>query len=154
MLTPPPRDQSGAVEPHDHQEINDNDGIIRRIPRNWIVPGKDGGDRLSSMAYKASSGHNGGMSVDLEALIIEAGLDPKKYVTTPRWVGSIRFTAKSLRDLDFQIGFDPLEEDPPDQPANPFHGEVWGNFTRGKQKDLSRLAEWYVQLEGVGLVLD
>ena len=151
MLTPPPRDENGAVEPHDHPGILDADGVIRRVQQQWVVKDKDGNRRLSSMALKASSGENGGMSVDLEALIVRAGLDPKLYVTNPRWTGSIRFTAGDLRAHGFKVGFDPLEEKPPSQPANPYHGEVWGAFSKEKQRKLLALATWYVTLPGVML---
>ncbi|MCZ8158653.1 MAG: hypothetical protein O9256_02015 [Rhizobiaceae bacterium] len=151
MLTPPPRDQNGAVEPHDHPEISNDDGVIRRIPQHWVVPGKDGSPRLSSMAFKASSGENAGMSVDLEALIVEAGLDPRTYVNNPKWVGSVRFTAGSLRAEGFMVGYDPLDEEPPDQSANPYHGEVWGSFSKGKQRRLAEIAAWFVELPGVSL---
>lgn len=91
------------------------------------------------------------MSVDLEKLILDAGLHPQTFVTTPKWVGSIRFVAGNLREEGFQVGYDPLEEEPPDQPANPYHGEVWGTFSRTNQKRLSQLADWYVEIENVGL---
>ncbi|MDR2788308.1 MAG: hypothetical protein LBD06_08115 [Candidatus Accumulibacter sp.] len=65
-------------------------------------------------------------------------------VTNPPWIGSVRFTARQLRDEGFMVGFDPL---PPD---NPFHGKVWGRFTKGKQKQLLRLAQWFVPIPGVG----
>jgi hypothetical protein len=151
MLTLPLRDENGAVKPHDHAEILDTDGVIRRVQQQWIVKDKYGNDRLSSMALKASSGVNGGMSVDLEALIVRAGLDPRTYVTNPRWIGSIRFTAGALRAQGFIVGFDPLEEEPPSQPANPYHGEVWGSFSKETQRRLAALATWYVALPGVAL---
>lgn len=153
MLTAPPRDENGDVTPHDHAEINNEDGVIRRISEKWVVPDKDGGKRLSSMAYKASSGQNGGMSVDLEALIVAAGVNPKVHVTTPRWVGSIRFTADGLRAEGFMVGYDPLEEDPP-HPANPFHGEVWGDFSRARQRRMSEIAEWYVSIPEVSTLIE
>jgi hypothetical protein len=43
MLTPPPRDENGAVEPHDHPEIGNDDGVIRRVQEQWIVEDKDAG---------------------------------------------------------------------------------------------------------------
>ncbi len=151
MLTAPPLDPNGGVLPHDHQQIGSEDGVIRRISAQWVVPDKDGNPRLSSMAFKASSGPNGGMSVDLEALIIASGIDPKGFVTSPRWTGSVIFTAGSLRAEGFMVGYDPLEEEPPDQPANTFHGEVWGSFSKGKQRRLAEIAAWYVALPGVSL---
>ena len=154
MLKPPPRNESGLVEPHDHPQIGNEDGVIRRIPELWVVPGSSGGRRLSSMAFKPSSGENAGMSVDLEALIVRDQVDPRAYVTTPRWVGSIVFTAGKLRDEGFMVGYDPIEAEPPDQIANPYHGEVWGNFSKGKQRQLSKMAAWYVALPGVSLTAD
>jgi len=103
------------------------------------------------MAFQVSSGSGAGMSVDLEALISEAGLDPKDYVATPPWLGSVRFEAASLRTEGFWIGYDPL-------PENPHHGEVWENsssgqqkFTRGQRRRLQSIAVWYVPIEDVDL---
>lgn len=148
MLTPPPLDANGNVLPHDHEQIENSDGIIRRVSEVQTYE-KNGIRRLSSVVFKASTtGDNPGMSIDLEALAIAAGVDPKKHVTTPRWVGSIRFLAGELRQEGFQVGYEPLEEDPP-HPANPFHGEVWGDFSKPKQRALRALAEWYVAIPGV-----
>jgi hypothetical protein len=82
------------------------------------------------------------MSVDLEVSIIEAGLNPKTYVTTPRWTGSVRFEAGALRQEGFSIGFAPL-------PENPHHGEVWDDFGRPKKRRLQQLCKWFVPIEGV-----
>lgn len=151
MLTPPPRDQDGVVKPHDHPDIADADGVIRRVSEQWVVPGRDGRLRLSSMAFKASSGPKAGMSVDLLALIVAAGIDPVIYVTTPRWIGSVVFSAGDLRAEGFSVGFDPIEEEPPDQPGNPFHGEVWGVFSKAKQRRLAQIACWYVAIPDVSI---
>jgi hypothetical protein len=84
------------------------------------------------------------MSIDLERLIIEAKQDPRAYVTTPRWTGSVRFEAGALREEEFMVGFDP-------RPENPYHGEVWGKFTRAQQRRLQQLAVWFVAIPGVKL---
>lgn len=151
-LKDPPCDTGGNVTPHDHDGIRPQDGIIRRVPEHWVVedaktPGRS---RLSSMAFKASSGPNGGMSVDLQQQIEEAGLDAKQYVTTPRWVGSVRFTAGALRDEGYMVGFDPVLNNP-DYPDNPYHGQVWGSFSKGKQRRLKKLCDWFVPIEGVSI---
>ena len=66
-LDSPPRDAAGAVVPHDHAGIAATDGVIRRISNLQIVIDKNtGARRLSSYAFKPSSGSNGGMSVDLQ----------------------------------------------------------------------------------------
>lgn len=68
-LQPPPLDATGNVISHDHPEISGNDGVIRRISERQVVVDSAGQRRVSSIAFKASSGANGGMSVDLEELI-------------------------------------------------------------------------------------
>jgi len=145
-LDAPLYDGAGNVVPHDHGGIQPGDGIIRRVPELWIVGDEKaiGGRRLSSMAFRASSGPNDGMSVDLQQQLEEAGLDARVFVTTPRWIGSIRFVAAALRNEGFQVGFDPTEE-------NPYHGQVWGNFSKGKQRRLRELCEWFVAILGVSI---
>jgi hypothetical protein len=144
-LRPPPRDEHGIVVPHDNEGILAEDGVIRRVSERYhVVTDGRGGRRLSSMAFRASSDPNAGMSVDLESSIIEAGLDPKAYVTTPKWMGSVRLRAGDLRSKGFQVGYVPL-------PDNPHHGEVWGTFSRGKIRALQSIAEWYVPIDGVTL---
>jgi hypothetical protein len=143
-LQPPPRDPQGEVLPHDHIGIAPDDGVIRRIAENQLVADSTGQRRVSTKAFKPSTGPNGGMSIDLEKLIIEAKQDPRAYVTTPRWTGSVRFQAGTLREEEFMVGFDPL-------PENPYHGEVWGKFTRAQQRRLQELAVWFVAIPGVKL---
>ena len=84
------------------------------------------------------------MSVDLQKQIEESGQDAKAYVTTPRWTGSLLFETGSLRDEGFMVGFDPL-------PENPHHGEVWGTFSKPKQKRLREICQWFVPIEGVAI---
>lgn len=146
MLSPPPRNAAGQVEPHDHPGILAHDGVIRRISEQHIILDKNGHKRVSTMAFNPSSEiHGGGLSVDLQREIEESGRDAMKFVTHPPWIGSVRFTAQQLRKQGFMVGFDPL---PPD---NPFHGEVWGQFTKGKQKQLLCFAQWFVAIPGVSL---
>lgn len=146
MLSQPPRDAAGRVTPHDHAEILPGDGVIRRISPQFVVPDKDGQPRISSLAFQPSSpAQGGGLSVDLQREIEESGRDVVQFVMNPPWVGSVRFTAQQLRNEGFMVGYDPL---PPD---NPFHGEVWGQFTTGKKKQLLRTAQWFVPIPGVSL---
>lgn len=84
------------------------------------------------------------MSVDLERSILEAGLNAKQFVTTPKFTGSVWFQASFLRSEDFQVGYDPLDD-------NPHHGEVWGVFSKARQRKLLRAAEWFVEIENVDL---
>jgi len=144
----PPRDENGQVVPHDHPDISNDDEVVRRISQeHHLVKDKDGKLRISSMAYKASSGRNGGISIDLKQLIEQDGLDPREYVTTPRWMGSVLFKVADLRTLEFKVGYDPLESPEP----NPYHGEVWGNFSRSQVRKLQNLAVWFVDIPDVNL---
>lgn len=146
-LSQPPCDENGNVMPHDHPGIGATDGIIRRISAQWIVDGPGGSKQISSMAFNPSTGPNGGMSVDLQAQIEEAGLNCRKFLstTTPQYAGSVRFEAGALRGVGLQVGFDPL-------PTNPHHGEVWGKFTDSMRKrTLPSLARWFVEISGVVL---
>lgn len=104
----------------------------------------DGRPKISSMLMRPSTSGTKGMSVDLEALILSDGLDPREYVSTPDWMGSVSLTAGEFRGEGFQVGYDPIS-------TNVYHGEVWGNFTSGLQKRLRRLAQWYVEIPGVFL---
>jgi hypothetical protein len=135
-----------GVIPHDHPEILADDLVIRRVSDSWAVndPKVPGGKRLSSMAFEKSRGVNGGMSIDLKRQIEEAGKDAKSWVTTPRWTGSVTLRVGDLRAEGFQVGFDPLED-------NPYHGEVWGQFSKGKKKRLMNMCGWFVPLEGIAL---
>lgn len=150
MPTPPPRNAAGVVTPHDHDEIGAGDGVIRRISEQQLVMDKHGQRRISSIAYQASDGPDGGLSIDIENFIVAGGIDAKQWVTTPRWIGSVRFTAGFLRGHSLQVGYDPIEE-ANDVSANPYHGEVWGEFTRSKKKALQEAAIWFVEIEGAAL---
>jgi hypothetical protein len=143
-LQPPPHDAQG-VAPHNHDGILAEDLVIRRVTAEWaIYDAKIGGKRLSSMAFRKSSGLNGGMSIDLKRQIEEAGVDPKHWVTSPTWIGSVTLGVGVLRAEAFQVGYDPL-------PDNPYHGEVWGQFSKGQQKRLLSSCAWFVPIPDVAL---
>jgi hypothetical protein len=95
------------------------------------------------MAFKPSTyGTAPGMSVDLERQIEEAGIDPRHFVTTPIWTGSVRLVAGEVRAEGLMVGSHPL-------PVNPFHGEVWGINTKTQQRKLQSMAVWFVAIPGV-----
>jgi hypothetical protein len=143
-LDPPPRDTRGEVLPHDHAGILPEDGVIRRIsPHHLVYDAKVQGKRPSSMAFKPSTGERGGMSVDLQKLIEEAGLDPKSYILSPPWIGAVWFTAGSLRAEGLMVGYDPDLD-------NPYHGQVWGTFTSKTPKRLAALAAEFVPIQEQG----
>jgi hypothetical protein len=142
-LSQPPRDDDGSTIRHDHPGISAEDLIVRRIHEQYIVPDEKVGRRISTQAFRPSKS-DGGMSVDLERLIVESGKDPRKVVTTPKWIGAVYFTAHDLREQEFVVGYDPV-------PNNPYHGLVWGTFTKSKQRNLQRMAKWYVPIPEVVL---
>jgi hypothetical protein len=148
MIKAPPLDEEGIVTPHDHDEILNNHEVIRRISALQLVTDCNGKKINSSIVFKASQEKNGGMSVDLKQLIERDGLDPKRYVTTPRWMGSLLFKVSDLRKLGFIVGYDPIVLPEP----NPYHGEVWGDFSKGvngTRKKLQDLAVWFVEIDDV-----
>ena len=149
MIELPPRDETGRVIPHDHSEINNNDEVIRRISEKQIILDKNGNCRISSMAYKDAA-KKSGMSVDLKQLIEQDGLDPREYVTTPRWIGSVVFKVADLRGREFMVGYDPIT--PPSPDPNPYHGEVWSAFSENQAvRRLRGIAEWFVPIPDVNL---
>ncbi len=144
MINSPPRDESGEVLPHNHDEILESHILLRRVPSNWVVDDPRSGKRISTMAFQPSSGKNGGLSVDIEFLILSSGVEPRSLLNSSGHLGVLSFQVGDVRQLGFSVGYDPL-------PDNPFHGEVWGNFSRPNKKKLLQLSSWYVPIDGVTL---
>ena len=144
-----PRNSDGWVEPHDHPHVEDDHGVIRKVSSFYVVddPKVEGGKRISTGLMSGSTSGSKGMSVDLQNMIEVAGVDPYIFVTTPKWIGSVRLVAKDVRNLDFMVGQDPID-------GNDYHGEVWGTFSRARQKSLLRHSEWFVEIDGVKLCAD
>lgn len=147
----PTYDVNGVVEPHDHEEIDSDWLLVRRIcPANHVVFDENRNcDRISTKAYKPSSGDKSGMSIDLKCLIERANLSVADYVTTPVFTGSVEFEVSTVRSKSMIVGFDPL-------PENPYHGEVWGSqkpnhFTRSQVRAIQSSARWLVRLPDVEL---
>ena len=114
----PPRDASGNVIPYNDLDVLDDDGLIRRISPEHMVNDKNTGEfRPSTAAFSESSIPNGGMSVDLERLMADDGLD-RLAMLPSRDFGAVRLIAGDMRQLGHKVGRDPL-------PSNPYHGEVW-----------------------------
>ena len=135
------------MDPYDEDEIGPADTVIRGISRHYVVPDENsGGSRISKMAFQSSSGPLGGLSVDLEALMIADGVDPKLRMVRPQFIGAVYFCAGDARSLDLQIGYHPL-------PDNPYHGEVWGkgkpSITDSQKKGLLSRSRWYIDVPGV-----
>ena len=89
------------------------------------------------------------MSVDVEKLIVADQHNPKEYVTSPKYLGSVSLTVGSVRGANLQVGYSP-------NPENPYHADIWGTdrpnrFTRSQKRDLMTSCNWYVRIEGVCL---
>lgn len=139
------------MEPYDDKNIRNFDFLIRRINPNYhVVHDKNiGCKRISTKAFSPSS--NGGMSVDILALMEKAGIDAKKYVTTPIFTGSVKFQAGCARNVGLLVGRNPIEEG---ENANPYHGDVWRKnksyrFTKSQLKSLQKASKWFVEIPGV-----
>lgn len=89
------------------------------------------------------------MSIDLEDWILAEGKDPTEFVTTPRWIGSVRFTAGAIRAEGCRVGWDPIDRDG-SLPGNRFHGEVW-DIDKPRQQRLHELAQWFLPIDGVDI---
>lgn len=130
--------------------------LIRRInPAEHVVPDENrGGLRLSTKAFSSSSEPPYGMSVDLLRLMSSAGVDPKLFVTNPKYTASVQFSAGAARTTGLWVGLDPLEKDG-NNPANPFHAEVWSQpkpekkFTKSQQRWLLNACQWFVEIPRV-----
>ena len=96
------------------------------------------------------------MSIDVEKLIQNDEIDPREWVTTPRFRGSVWFPAKLVRNLGLRVGYEPIEEDGTVE-ANPYHGEVWGpkdkpyKITQSQRNQIHASVNWYVELDGVAV---
>ena len=120
-----------TVNPYDDLKIFADDLLIRRIdPKQHIINDENLGClRISSKAFHPSSEHNGGLSVDVKSLIDAAGIDPKLFVTNPKQIGSVAFKTGAARAVELKVGLDP-------EPDNPYHGQVWGKFSKPQEKAL------------------
>ncbi|MBS8225912.1 hypothetical protein [Vannielia litorea] len=134
------------MPPYDDPNISDEDLIVRRVnPEQHLVYDENlGRQRVSSKLFAASSGPEGGMSVDIPALMVADGVVAEEFVKTPPFLGAVSFTAGCIREAHLIVGYHPI-------PDNPYHGEVWrapdgGRFTRAQKKHLSENYEWFVKV--------
>jgi len=113
MPIEPPRSDDGRIVAHDHFEIRDEHHVIR-----WTTPGDihPAEGRLVSGAFSES--RDGGMSVEIEEWLLDAGFDRMQNLPDSRY-GAVRLNVGILRGLGFQVGWDP------DQ-GHEHHGAVWG----------------------------
>lgn len=152
------RDEKGIVIPYDDDEIQSGDGLYRYIdPENHLVDDENKGrKRVSSGAFSESRGPNapyGGMSVDLERLMVEAGVSYMSRLINNDW-GVVRLFVGELRELKCQVGRDPIEADPRQGiEENPQHGLVWGIQKKLRKKNSKKKImngfDWVKKAKGV-----
>ena len=137
------------MEPFDDPDLLDDDLLIRRIdPENHLTTCHDtNSKKISTKAFCASSGLNGGMSVDIPKHMQAESVDPYEYVTTPKYVGSVVFSAGSARGVELVAAHDPIED-------NPYHGQVWRQgsstrFTTRQKRCLLEASSWFVPIPDV-----
>lgn len=141
MPADPPRDASGNVVPHDHDEIPNHYHVIRRTTPNDLCQNTDTGQRrLASGAFCEST--EGGMSVDIEELMVADGLDPLAHITDSSF-GAVRITVGELRALGMKVGWDPIE-------GNRHHGEVWGISNSRRRRKVAAIATTVRKAKGEG----
>jgi hypothetical protein len=159
MPIQPQRDALNNVIPYDEEQIENDDVIVRRIDSvNHIIPdGNRNIRRISTKAFRPSTDQKyPGMSIDVPKLIEAENIDPKKFITNPKYIGSVSFKAEAVRRQALMIGFDPVQS-VPSLEDNPYHGQIWKldtvnpKFSRELQKWFLKNADWYVEIPDVEL---
>jgi len=140
-----------AAQPYDEDDLIDVDILIRRVnPKQHVVFDENTGKkRTSSKLFSPSSGPNDGMSVDIQKLIENDGVNVQDFVSTPTFTGSVFFDVNSARNAGLMVGYDPIV-------GNPYHGEVWGSskpnrFTKSQKRALINSSAWLVEIPGVDI---
>src|SRR4051812_6448866 len=102
MRAPPLRDKDGKIIPHDHDDILDEDYVLRHIipPHDLHPELAKGIVRVASGAYSESS--DGGMSVDILRWMAEDGLD-ECYYLADETVGATKMRVGDLRAMGLKI---------------------------------------------------
>jgi hypothetical protein len=126
-----PHDQLGVL-PHDHEEIENSDILIRYVPAVHINR-ESGEPKISSAAFSPSTPPDdprSSVSVDVEKLLVAAGrLAPYR---TKNGESFARISVEKVRLFKFLVGWDP-------EPDNPAHGGIWGvGKSKSNQRKLSR----------------
>jgi hypothetical protein len=139
MPAEPVRDANGKIVPHDHDEILDDDYVLRHIvPPHDLHPDPGKGvTRVSSGAYSESS--DGGMSVDILRWMSVDHLDELHYLADET-IGATRIRVRDLRAMGLKVGWDP-------DGGHPHHGAVWG-IKQTHRRKIAKLAVTVRKAEG------
>ena len=135
MTEGPPLDTNGRVEPHDHTQLKGEDVLIRGIPDAHIQ--RNGKPRLRSSAFSFSSGSRDaykGMSLAAKK-ILECGAKSIEEWGGQRFAAVACLPAKTLRDLELKVGWDPLT-------GERAHCGAWGSLSKRERKRLAETVRW------------
>ena len=135
IMSAPPRDAAGRVQPHDHDQIHAEDIMLRGISSYWIKPTESGGHRISSGAFQASSkALGGGLSLGAKKVLDCNGKSVDEW-GSGRFDAVVCLEAGELRAANLKVGWDPTEDDNS-------HCNAWGKLTRRLKRSLAREAKW------------
>ena len=140
----PPLDAAGCVVPHDDPDIPDDAYVVRYVPSGDLRPSEEGGRRLSSAVFSASSKRRDsyqGMSVDILEALVDVGVQPKDRAN-PIHEAIVKLRVGALRDLGLLIGSDPGKNN------DPFHAEVWG-VKKSIRRRILEISEWITKPDDV-----
>lgn len=121
----------------DDPGIEDDVGLLRRVPRWHFVPDKNRGGRRPSSAAFCDDTNGEPMSVYRTDVIAAEGERPDRVMTGHAGFGLVSVTAGTCRQKQQTVHADPL----PDETA---HALVCGPKTRSHRRWFASHSEWVV----------
>lgn len=125
-------DKSSTNEP----SIADDEALLRRLQRDWIVPGNHGRMRIASAAFK-----NEELSILFYSLLQNQGRTVQDALSGYSDNSLCSITAGLARELGQRVVYD---VEPPNDPA---HGVVVGKKTKAVANRFAREALWIIPTE-------
>jgi hypothetical protein len=125
-------DKSSTNEP----SIADNEALLRRLQRDWIVPGNHGRMRIASAAFKHEE-----LSILFYSLLQNQGRTVQDALSGYSDNSLCSITAGLARELGQRVVYD---VEPPNDPA---HGLVVGKKTKAVANRFAREVLWVIPTE-------
>ena len=135
MTVDPPSGDDGRVVPHDHEQLHAGDILIRGITAAHIQ--SNGKPRLRSSAFNLSSPDRDpheGMSLAAKKILECGGKNPDEWARE-RFVAIACLPARTLRDLQMRVGWEPLK-------SERAHCGAWGSLSKRERKRLAEAVRW------------
>ena len=121
------------MQPHDHEQIHDEDVMLRGIPIQWIKSTDGGERRISSGALQPSSeARGGGLSLGAKKVLECVGRSVDDWASG-RFAAVVCLEAREFRSNGLQVGWNPLDGDQA-------HCDAWGTLTKGIKRRLAQEA--------------